>query len=86
MSERRIHIDDKEKLYNSIKRMRAEFSVKVLSLFNANEVVSTKELSERSKGINSGYRFNKNAINKVLTGELSDKIAPCGKNKWKLKE
>ena len=86
MNERRMHIDDKEKMFNTHKGMWSNFSLSVLSLFDHDEEISTKELSEKSKNINAGHRYKKSAINKVLTHDLKDKVVSCGKNKWRLKD
>jgi hypothetical protein len=69
MRDRRMHIDDKKKMYESWKGMLPAFSNEVLLLFKAGEEISAKELSERSKKINAGYSFYNNAINRVLTNE-----------------
>ena len=86
MSQRRMNIEDKGKKFDAHKGMWSNFAMSVFSLFENSEEITTKELSNRSKLINSGHRFNESAINKVLTHELKEKVVSCGKNKWKLKE
>ncbi len=66
--------------------MRAEFAIKILSLFKVNEEIATKELIKRYKTINNGYNIKASAINKILCNELKDKVESCGKNKWRLLE
>jgi hypothetical protein len=81
-----MHIDDKEKMISAHKGMWSKFALSVIALFEDDKEITTKELAERSKQINSGHPFNENAINKVLTRELKEIVISCGKNKWKLKE
>jgi len=83
-----MQTDDKEKLRANLKEAGGEFAfaVKLLSLFNENEEVSTRELSKRSRIINGGHRFNKNWINKVLNSDLQDVVEARGRNKWRLKK
>ena len=86
MNQRRMHIDDKEKRASAHKAMWSNFASSVLALFENNEELTTKELSEKSKQKNSGHRFKESAINKVLTQELKEMVVHCGKSKWKLKD
>jgi hypothetical protein len=85
MIDRRLNAEDKEKMFNAHKGMWSNFALSVLALFANGEEITTKELSEKSKETNAGHRFKESAINKVLANELKEKVIPCGKNRWKLR-
>ena len=86
MNERRMNAEDKEKMFNAHKGMWSNFAVSVLALFTKGEEITTKKLSEKSKKTNAGHRLKESAINKVLANELKEKVVPCGKNRWKLRD
>ena len=86
MNDRRMNAEDKEKMFDAHKGMWSNFALSILALFTKDEEITTKELSEKSKETNAGLRFKESAIIKVLANELKEKVIPCGKNRWKLRD
>ena len=57
----------------------------VLEVVQPGEIVTSKEIAERTRRVNRGYKISLSAINKALSEDLRERFAPCGKRKWRAK-
>jgi len=62
----------------------AAVSQKILEVVQPGEIVTSKEIAERTRQVNAGYRIRLSAINKTLSTLLKDRFIPCGKKTWRV--
>lgn len=62
------------------------FAEAILAVMPRSESLSIGEIAKRMQRNNDGFKLKTAAINKVLSGYLSDRVEPCGKSRWKLRD